>query len=76
MTTFRLYERLAPGHKYPFRLFGRFICVYPWGIDVRLAQEMFLVIVWKRSHHGGCAFLSPNGTPSHAVRWLWGRGND
>ena len=47
----------------------RRLTVFSWGAQLSIFGT-YAVVVWRG---GRCAYLSPDGTPSHATRFLWGR---
>lgn len=48
----------------------RRLTVFSWGAQLWIFGT-FAVVVWVRGE--SCAYLPPDGTPSHATRFLWGR---
>jgi hypothetical protein len=58
----------------PVSLFGDFFTWYGWGWNIRVKRGLLVY-----SHSGGRArkmYISPNGTPSQAVTWLFGAPNE
>lgn len=50
--------------------FTRRLTVFSWGAQLWIFGT-YAVAVWGRGER--CVYLSPDGTPSHATRFLWGR---
>ena len=56
--------------RYPISILN--LTLYSWGLDFKTPLGW---LVWSRIGGGraGRCYLSPNGTPSQATRFFWGR---
>lgn len=52
---------------YPISLLGHRMTFYGWGMEIKLSSGW---IVWNFNRR--YCFISRNGTPNDAHRWLWG----